>query len=127
VSERQRATLAYWWGRNWQAKAAERGSVAATCGQCNRDYDKPVGIRARFCLDCTITNIVIQRRASAMVARAIRHGELPKVSGHACYRCGSEASVYEHRDYTKPLDVRPVCRSCNGLLGRADVWCEEVA
>jgi hypothetical protein len=25
--------------------------------------------------------------------------------------------VYEHRDYTKPLQVEPVCRSCNALRG----------
>lgn len=26
---------------------------------------------------------------------------------------------YDHRDYTKPLSVEPVCRSCNKLRGPA--------
>lgn len=31
----------------------------------------------------------------------------------ACVDCGAVAEVYDHRDYSKPLDVQPVCRSCN--------------
>lgn len=33
--------------------------------------------------------------------------------------CAGRASMYDHRDYARPLDVEPVCRSCNGRRGAA--------
>lgn len=57
--------------------------------------------------------------ATAEVAHAIRRGELPKVSTLSCVDCGKPATDYDHRDYNKPLDVQPVCRSCNKLRGPA--------
>ena len=35
----------------------------------------------------------------------------------SCVDCRQPASVYDHRDYLKPLDVEPVCQSCNSKLG----------
>lgn len=50
----------------------------------------------------------------SIVSRAIRHGLLPKLDGTiACTDCGGAAKVYDHRDYSRPLDVEPVCTSCN--------------
>lgn len=34
-----------------------------------------------------------------------------------CVDCGETASHYDHRDYLKPLEVEPVCPSCNKLRG----------
>lgn len=59
-------------------------------------------------------------KAHAMVASAIKHGILPKLDGTiACVTCGSRAAEYEHRDYSRPLDVKPMCASCNKKLGVA--------
>ena len=33
--------------------------------------------------------------------------------------CGGMAEQWDHRDYNKPLDVEPVCRSCNMRRGPA--------
>lgn len=54
------------------------------------------------------------------VAKAVRKGLLPKLDGTIkCVDCGKPAHNYEHRDYAKPLDVSPVCRSCNHKRGPA--------
>ena len=36
-----------------------------------------------------------------------------------CTDCGKRATVYDHRDYGRPLDVEPVCQSCNLKRGPA--------
>lgn len=55
------------------------------------------------------------------VTAAIKRGDIPPIKGQQCAHgeCRDEAIVYDHRDYTKPLEVTPVCRSCNALLGAA--------
>ena len=58
-------------------------------------------------------------RACKIVERAIKKGALPSPRGLICVDCGGIASDYEHRDYAKPLEVVPVCRSCNAKRGPA--------
>jgi len=58
--------------------------------------------------------------AHAAVWKAINGGSLQKLDGTIdCVDCGKPARDYEHRDYLKPLDVEPVCRSCNCYRGEA--------
>ena len=61
--------------------------------------------------------------AHCIVRRAIFFGELRDLkSGKTvrCIDCGKRASMYDHRDYTKPLEVEPVCRGCNKNRGSAN-------
>ena len=44
---------------------------------------------------------------------------MKKASCYKCVDCGANATDYDHRDYNKPLDVEPVCRSCNIRRGNA--------
>ena len=60
-----------------------------------------------------------QALAVKEVQKAIASGKLPKPSSFLCYDCEIKAQVYDHRDYNKPLDVVPVCRSCNAKRGAA--------
>lgn len=107
----------------WQMAVQECGHDVAMCTKCGAEFDKPKArIRTSICLPCRITKTLIVRRASAIVARAIRHGQLPRPTSLQCFVCGRKASIYEHRDYTQPLDVKPACRSCNGRLGAAARW-----
>jgi len=48
--------------------------------------------------------------AYAAVAYAIRSGRLTKLP---CYNCGSKRSQAHHPDYSKPLDVVWLCRTCH--------------
>lgn len=49
----------------------------------------------------------------------VKMGRMPKVTTLLCVDCGKPAKCYDHRDYLKPLDVEPVCISCNKLRGAA--------
>lgn len=51
--------------------------------------------------------------------RAVKKGILPAPETLKCVDCGHSAVHYEHRDYNRPLDVEPVCRSCNAKRGAA--------
>ena len=57
--------------------------------------------------------------AHQAVALAIRRGLLQKPNLLDCADFGKPARQYDHRDYNRPLDVQPVCISCNALRGPA--------
>lgn len=57
--------------------------------------------------------------AHAAVAKAIRTGALVRPETFQCVDCQGAATVYDHRDYSQPLRVDPVCRSCNSRRGPA--------
>lgn len=85
------------------------------------------GARGRLrCDPCSQTRYVamssLRSLAASAVARAVRIGELPAAKTCTCVDCGRPAEGYDHRDYTQPLKVDPVCRSCNVMRGPADVW-----
>ena len=60
-------------------------------------------------------------KAVQAVAQLYYKGKLPYLRYEyvPCVDCGKRAEHYDHRDYTKPLEVEPVCRSCNKLRGPA--------
>ena len=60
-------------------------------------------------------------RSGSAVARAVRSGKLIdlKKCNVKCSDCKSRATQYDHRDYSKPLEVSPVCASCNISRGPA--------
>lgn len=55
--------------------------------------------------------------AHQIVAKAIRTGLLQPAYEFDCVDCGMAAVEYDHRDYSKPLIVDPVCRPCNVRRG----------
>ncbi len=52
-------------------------------------------------------------RATRLVNYAVKTGKLPHISTQSCVHCGQEATEYHHPDYSRPLDVVPLCRSCH--------------
>jgi len=85
---------------------------------------------ARFCIKCvTDPERLMKRRARdrdslyftlahSFVNAAIRCGDLPPPTHLLCVDCNEPAKEYDHRDYTKPLQVQAVCRRCNQKRGR---------
>lgn len=62
----------------------------------------------------------IRMPAIQAVHKAIKQGRLNKLDGSVlCVDCKEPAIHYDHRDYGKPLDVQPVCGSCNCKRGSA--------
>lgn len=62
-------------------------------------------------------------RAHRLVRESVLRGKLTDLHENevSCIDCGQRATDWEHRDYSKPLDVVPVCRSCNCLRGAATI------
>lgn len=54
--------------------------------------------------------------ARLLVTQAIESGSIPKASDVKCKRCGKQAYHYHHNDYTKPLDITPLCRKCHVIV-----------
>lgn len=78
---------------------------------------------ARLCdWSSTCPSYFAKPRAHRAVRRAIVRGELPPARACVCVDCGKPATEYDHRDYSRPLDVVPVCHRCNILRGPADRW-----
>lgn len=57
--------------------------------------------------------------ALSKVRCAITRGALPHWRGLKCTDCEFPASGYEHRWYSRPLDVEPICQPCNVMRGMA--------
>lgn len=95
---------------------------AKQCIDCGHTY---WAITSKWCDVCTLANYVYrkfgagQAAASAAVNREIRYGRMVPPDFFDCVDCGNQATVYEHRDYNKPLEVVPTCRPCNGKRGYA--------
>lgn len=89
------------------------------CVSCGRSEPRVRQGRTLFCFECAEQHGREQRRAIAQVAAAIKRGHLPKPTETACADCGAPAKQYDHRDYTEPLAVDPVCIPCNYKRGPA--------
>ena len=87
-------------------------AAAASRPRSNSHYFRPLNAECWW-----------QRRCHSMVHAAIKRGLLPSLKSgeYACVDCGAVALEYDHRDYGRPFDVEPVCRSCNKQRGTA-VW-----
>lgn len=64
-----------------------------------------------------------QQKAAYWVYEAIRRGVLQHPTRFKCTDCERQAGYYDHRDYARPLDVEPVCGTCNKLRGTASWPC----
>lgn len=81
------------------------------------------GPAQRFCMNCVSEYAKQYSRAMRevrfQVYGAVKEGRLPRAATLKCVDCGKQARDWDHRDYAKPLDVEPVCRSCNRKRGPA--------
>lgn len=60
-----------------------------------------------------------KRRAGSAITNAVAGGHIPPAKLLLCVDCGGQAAHYDHRDYGKPYEIAPVCRSCNVRRGPA--------
>lgn len=103
------------------------GRSIEPCPCCDDGFKRP---KWRRCTSCdraySLAKYKPIRRASARVHSAIEAGRLARPTEHTCVDCGKPATEYDHRDYSKPLEVDPVCHPCNkrrgpGLHGYSEV------
>ena len=69
---------------------------------------------ASYCSTCRGVVASIQAEAH----KAMRLQGVPRVSG-SCVDCGRPATCYDHRYYSMPFEVDPVCSRCNTNRGPA--------
>lgn len=60
---------------------------------------------------------ILRMRAYSKVLAAIANGTIRRASQYDCIDCAEPATGFDHRDYTKPLQVDPVCAGCNTKRG----------
>lgn len=89
-----------------------------TCTVCGAVELVPGGTTLFRCTQCKPAPTA-QYLAHRAVAKAIAGGALLRPRGMACVDCSGLAVEYDHRDYSKPLQVEPVCRRCNLARGAA--------
>lgn len=91
-----------------------------TCISCGRiEYRDTNRGQALFCCDCWLVHNTEALRAISKVSDAVQRGQIQKATAFACVDCGAPAKHYDHRDYTEPLVVEPVCVPCNIKRGPA--------
>lgn len=73
----------------------------------------------RSCVDCEDLRVRAKEVATRKVGREIKAGRMKPATAYNCVDCGAPAKHYEHRNYSEPLCVDPVCRRCNRLRGPA--------
>jgi len=95
-----------------------KGAANWRCWQCGSSA-YGYSTRSRFSNPCRLQrwNENGTAHAQTEVAKAIKRGELKRPAEQSCVDCGKAAEQYDHRDYSKPLDVEPVCRTCNARRG----------
>lgn len=95
-----------------------------SCKLCGEDITNTHG-NTVYCWVCGPPKLVFKRQYSKQEAShkivkiAVDSKILPKVRSQECVDCGKPARHYDHRDYMKPLEVEPVCISCNFKRGPA--------
>jgi hypothetical protein len=91
-----------------------------TCHDCGVPFNGMNDAHMR-CDPCRVRTNKARAVAQSKVRYAVLTGRLPSLRKNAapCVDCGCRASCYDHRDYRKPLDVVPVCDTCNRKRGPA--------
>ena len=99
----------------------KRGSlVDCRCKLCGTVERSPGAGQWFRCTSCKTAGATHREMTpQGLVARAVREGVLAHPASFPCVDCGGAATEYEHRDYNKPLEVEPTCRSCNLRRGPA--------
>ena len=88
-----------------------------SCVLCGVKLDR--NALAIYCWDCDAKLLADKTKAYRAVNAAIAAGELQPARSLQCVDCGDPAREYDHRDYSAPLQVVAVCRSCNVRRGPA--------
>lgn len=107
-------------------KGLVRGQEAGRTGARSRKAGAPKGRKptaANYELLGRGVWVHLRNTATLMVAKAVKDGRLISLQDNhvVCTDCDARATSYDHRDYSRPLDVEPVCHYCNHQRGKAEL------
>lgn len=127
VTPQQRSSMEHYMrGRReavrWDNRTSLRQRARFTCACGQVIIRAAQGRPQRMCLECECVRRLLGQKCQSAVAVLIRAGELQPAHACKCVDCGNPASQYDHRDYFRPKDVVPVCRSCNAYRGHGEPW-----
>ena len=57
-----------------------------------------------------------EAKARIQIMMAVRAKRIPRPDTLLCIRCNGNAKEYHHPDYSKPLDVVPMCTKCHNFF-----------
>lgn len=93
---------------------------------CSRCHMVPPRPNQRYCLDCHAASVREFRHRTPLTAEqkfkdnarsyAGVYKRRGKLTIEPCENCGSSDSEMHHEDYTKPIDIHWLCRSCHLAL-----------
>ncbi len=88
-----------------------RTDVIKTCAKCRSPYwDKARNKQEYIKMRIWATGVVQNSKYRQFIGKA---------KDEKCVDCGKKASHWEHRNYSRPLQIEPVCESCNFKRGRS--------
>lgn len=88
--------------------------INSSCAICGNEFIEELQWRV-YCNECR--KLVL--RLQTHVSRQMKMYKIPPASSHKCVDCGLQANAYDHRYYSLPLEVEPVCTRCNIKRGPA--------
>ena len=104
----------------WAGRMQKKRAPVLVCAVCLGAIPRDRAFISTVCSNaCSMALCEARSSAIGAVAAQIRAGELPRAKDCTCVDCGAQAHDYDHRHYLRPLDVQPVCRSCNLARGIA--------
>src|SRR3990167_2115906 len=92
---------------------AHRSPKQRLCFYCSESLDSRPK-QTKMCVRCSDKRFGVRNKAVVEVYQAVQRGWLPRANTQICVDCGKPAHNWDHRDYRKPMQIEPVCRSCNG-------------
>jgi hypothetical protein len=103
----------------WGRLKGDGTDITLVCSECSVTYKAQSGSHRdrRHCLGCAAQYAAVQKKAISETTRAVKRGLIKPAKGQQCADCGLPAKYLDHRDYTKPLEVDPVCAVCNAKRG----------
>lgn len=100
-----------------------RGVVSEAAKERARQFRKTERGKASSKRSLERSRGTLMRWAGNLVYKAVAKKRIPPASNYRCVDCKRrQAKVYDHRDYTKPYSVEPVCISCNSRRGPGKHW-----
>lgn len=91
-------------------------TICIACGNVHR-RDSAFAI---LCWACVKAQSILRSHANRQLISARLRGDIAPPTQYACVDCSRPAKLYDHRSYVRPLDVQPVCHSCNVRRGPTD-------
>lgn len=110
--ERKRAR-----SREYAKRFPEKINAHVKASYNRRKHDPDFRRKVNASTNATKRRYPLARLAQHKIHNLVRQGKIPRACELLCVDCGKGATDYDHRDYTKPLEVAPTCRSCNRRRG----------